>query len=171
MNKPEAKTQDPIKKISYIGVGANLNNPHSQVQNAISLLAELPDTQLVQSSSLYQSSPMGPENQPDYVNAVVKLETQLAAFSLLRELQKIENAQGRIRNSERWGPRILDLDILLYNDEIISEPELTIPHYGMRQRNFVLIPLFEIEPTLMLPQEQPLAALLDTVNTSGIRKL
>ena len=114
---------------------------------------------------------MGPSDQPDYVNAAVAIATELTCHSLLRETQKIELQHGRIRKRERWGPRSLDIDILLYGQAIIAEPELTVPHYGMRERAFVLYPLAEIAPDLVLPCNTPLQTLLSEVDPSGLQRL
>ena len=135
---------------AYIGLGSNLNRPAKQIERAFELLAELPDTELVSRSSLYRSEPMGDIEQPDFVNAVAKIATSLDAFALLANLQQIEDRQGRIRG-ERWGPRVLDLDLLVYGDEQIQSESLIVPHPGIGQRNFVLLPLREVEPDLTIP--------------------
>ncbi|MGC7589374.1 2-amino-4-hydroxy-6-hydroxymethyldihydropteridine diphosphokinase [Bisgaard Taxon 46] len=145
-------------KRCYIALGSNLNTPVEQLNSALSALSELPQSQLVQVSSFYQSKPLGPQDQPDYVNAVACLETELEPLALLDHLQHIENTQGRVR-LRRWGERTLDLDILLYGDEIIQTERLTVPHYDMHQREFVIIPLFEIAPDLCLPNSLKVAQL------------
>lgn len=127
----------------FIGLGSNLNDPLSQLKKAIETLKKIKTINLVSTSSFYGSSPMGPQDQPDYINAVVELSTNLKAEQLLDELQKIENNQGRVR-SQRWGARTLDLDILLYGSEVINTPRLTVPHNGISERNFVLYPLSEL---------------------------
>lgn len=137
--------------LAFVAIGANLNDPQDQVRRAIAALGALPGTTLLGSSSLYGSKPMGPQDQPDYINAVAQLATTLAPLTLLDELQRIEREQGRVRKDERWGPRTLDLDLLLFGDQIIESPRLTVPHYGMKQREFVLLPLYEIVPDLRLP--------------------
>ena len=137
--------------ISYIGIGSNQQDPVKQAQQAIEALRNLPNSVLTQCSSLYCSAPMGPQDQPDYINAVAQLETGLSALELLNELQKIELSQGRERKENRWGPRTLDLDIILYGNEQINTARLTIPHYGMKSREFVLYPLLEIAADLQLP--------------------
>ncbi|GJJ79624.1 2-amino-4-hydroxy-6-hydroxymethyldihydropteridine pyrophosphokinase [Pasteurella canis] len=136
----------------YIALGSNLSTPIAQLNTALKALNQLPHTVLIKSSSFYQSKPLGPQDQPDYVNAVAYLQTDLPAFKLLDYLQQIENTQGRIR-LRRWGERTLDLDILLYDNEIIQTERLTIPHYDMHNREFVIVPLFEIAPTLVLPNK------------------
>ena len=136
--------------IVYIALGSNLNMPIQQLKLAIKAMADLPDTEIKKVSSLYQSQPLGPQDQPDYVNAVACLETGLSPLALLDALQNIENEQGRIR-LRRWGERTLDLDILLYDNQIIHNEHLTVPHYDMQNREFVIVPLYEISPELILP--------------------
>ena len=136
--------------IVYIALGSNLNMPIQQLKLAIQAMADLPDTEIKKVSSLYQSQPLGPQDQPDYVNAVACLETGLSPLALLDALQNIENEQGRIR-LRRWGERTLDLDILLYDNQIIHNEHLTVPHYDMQNREFVIVPLYEISPELILP--------------------
>ena len=135
----------------YIALGSNLANPLHQVQSALNALAELPQTKLIATSSLYRTPPLGPQDQPDYLNAVVALDTDLSAENLLDHTQKIELEHGRMRKDERWGPRTLDLDILLFGDEIINTERLTVPHYDMKNRQFMLYPLAEIAPELYFP--------------------
>jgi len=130
--------------IAYIGIGSNLDDPVRQVTRAIAELDRHADLQLRKVSRLFRSPPLGPKDQPDYVNAVAEIETPLHETALLKELQEIEVAQGRIRSLQKWGPRTLDLDILLYGDKIISSPQLNIPHPGLYERAFVLYPLQEI---------------------------
>ena len=127
----------------FIGLGSNLDEPVDQLKRSIGQLNQLHEVQVNAVSSFYKSKPMGPQDQPDFVNAVVELETGLSAEKLLDELQYIEHSQGRVR-SLHWGPRTLDLDILLYGDEMIKTDRLTVPHAGIAQRNFVLVPLADI---------------------------
>ena len=136
----------------YIGLGSNLGNPIQQVLVAIEELARLPQTQQVLSSSLYRSPPLGPQDQPDYINAVVEINTRLSAQELLCQLLDIEQRHGRIRGARRWTARTLDMDILMYGQQIIETAELSIPHPGIAERNFVLYPLQEIAPALRVPQ-------------------
>ena len=143
----------------YIALGSNLANPQAQLISALQAMNELSDSKLVAVSSFYQSKPLGPQDQPDYVNAVVCLETSLSPLALLDELQRIEHEQGRVR-LRRWGERTLDLDILLYSDHIIQSERLTVPHYDMHQREFVIIPLAEIAPHLSLPNGQSIQTLV-----------
>ena len=136
---------------AYIGLGANLEGPAQQLRRAFDELAVLPDTHLTERSPLYKSPPLGPPDQPDYVNAVAALETHLAPHVLLAELRRIESAHGRRRDGTRWGPRSLDLDLLLYGDLVLETPELTLPHPGLPERAFVLYPLHDIAPDLVVP--------------------
>ena len=155
----------------YIGLGSNLTLPEKQIQAAYASLARLPDTVLIKCSSLYKSQPMGPQDQPDYVNAVALIETALSPESLLQHTQLIENQQGRIRKASRWGPRTLDLDMLLFGLQRIDNEHLTVPHSGMKQREFVLYPLFEIAPDLILPCGEKLANLVMTCPINGLQKM
>lgn len=154
--------------ISYIGIGSNQSDPIQQTKLAIETLRSLPNSVLNKCSSLYSSTPMGPQDQPDYVNAVAEIETQLTALQLLDELQKIELSQGRVRKENRWGPRTLDLDIILYGKEVIDNTRLTIPHYGMKVREFVIYPLLEINPELTLPDGQSITQLSQHCGKNGL---
>ncbi|EOK5973472.1 2-amino-4-hydroxy-6-hydroxymethyldihydropteridine diphosphokinase [Vibrio parahaemolyticus] len=154
---------------AYIAVGSNLADPVSQAQQAIEALKTLPNSEFVQASSLYNSTPMGPQNQPDYINAVVAIKTNLTPLELLDCTQAIEQEQGRVRKDERWGPRTLDLDIVLYGNEVINSERLIVPHYGMREREFVLYPLAEIAPSLQLPDGTEVSELLEQVDRNGLR--
>ena len=156
---------------SYIGLGSNLDNPELQLDTALAALDGIHDTSLVRYSSFYRSIPLGPSDQPDFINAVALLDTHLTAGQLLSQSQLIENRQGRVRDGQRWGPRILDLDILLYGDQVIDEPQLTVPHPGIRYRNFVLMPLLELAPDLEIPGLGRVDELLDAVGCAGITKL
>ena len=155
----------------YIGLGSNLDDPKRQVWKALQALAGLPGSTLCRYSSLYRSPPMGPQDQPDYINAVAELETGLSAAELLSLLQAIENQQGRVRGAVRWGPRTLDLDILIYGQAQIKAPELTVPHPGIAERPFVLYPLAEIAPDLKIPGCGALQGLLDRCPPKGLERL
>ncbi|GIU06864.1 MULTISPECIES: 2-amino-4-hydroxy-6-hydroxymethyldihydropteridine diphosphokinase [unclassified Shewanella] len=144
----------------YVALGANLADPISQLNNACDALLSLANADSFSVSSYYRSAPMGDVEQPDYVNAVAGFQTDLAPIELLDALQSIENLQGRVREL-RWGPRTLDLDLLLYDKQFIDTPRLTVPHYGMRERSFVLVPLADIAPELILPDNTPLSSLLN----------
>ncbi len=153
---------------AYIAVGSNLADPVAQAKAAIDALKTLPKSALIQASQLYSSSPMGPQDQPDYINAVVAIKTELTPFELLDCTQAIELEQGRVRKDERWGPRTLDLDIILYGNEVIDSERLVVPHYGMKEREFVLYPLVEIAPNLTLPDGTELTQLLTQVDRNGL---
>ncbi|EIJ68340.1 2-amino-4-hydroxy-6-hydroxymethyldihydropteridine diphosphokinase [Pasteurella bettyae CCUG 2042] len=148
-----------MMKDAFIALGSNLNTPVEQLKSALKAIDELTETKLVKVSSFYQSKPLGPQDQPDYVNAVAQIKTNLSALSLLDSLQHIENEQGRVR-LRRWGARTLDLDILLYDNQVISSERLTVPHYDMNNREFVIVPLYEIAPNLVLPNQQTLMHLM-----------
>lgn len=156
---------------AWVGIGANLEDPRQQVETALCELAALPSTRLVRASSRYRTPPMGPPDQPDYVNAVAELETALAPLALLDELQRIELAHRRQRGAERWGPRTLDLDLLLYGDERLDLPRLIVPHPGIADRAFVLVPLAEIAPDLSIPGLGPIRRLVVEVSAAGMEKL
>ncbi|ENR7630512.1 2-amino-4-hydroxy-6-hydroxymethyldihydropteridine diphosphokinase [Klebsiella aerogenes] len=147
----------------YIAIGSNLASPLEQVNAAIRALADIPDSRVVSVSSLYRTPPLGPQDQPDYLNAAVALETSLAPEALLDHTQHIELQQGRVRKAERWGPRTLDLDIMLFGDAIINSERLTVPHYDMKNRGFMLWPLFEIAPQLHFPDGLALRAALENL--------
>ncbi|GLP95631.1 2-amino-4-hydroxy-6-hydroxymethyldihydropteridine diphosphokinase [Paraferrimonas sedimenticola] len=136
--------------ICYIGMGANLASPAEQLQRAFSALDSAEQCQLLKRSGLYASKPMGDVAQPDYVNAVAEISTELDPIDLLDTLQQIELSQGRTREI-RWGPRTLDLDLLLYGDQNVEHPRLVVPHYGLTERRFVVEPLLELNPELKLP--------------------
>ena len=155
----------------YLGLGSNLSAPLQQLQTAVQAISRLAQTCLLNTSSAYLSKPMGPQDQPDYVNAVVALSTQLDPYELLDALQTIEAQQGRRRNGQQWGPRTLDIDILLFGQLVIQEPHLTIPHYGMRERAFVLYPLAEIATDLRLPSGEALKSVLEKCPRQGLKKL
>lgn len=145
----------------YIALGSNLASPLTQVNAAIAALGAIPDSRIVAVSGFYRTPPLGPQDQPDYLNAAVALETTLAPETLLDHTQRIELDQGRVRKAERWGPRTLDLDIMLFGEKTITTPRLTVPHYDMKNRGFMLWPLFEIAPALRFPDGETLASVLD----------
>ncbi|MBL4799229.1 MAG: 2-amino-4-hydroxy-6-hydroxymethyldihydropteridine diphosphokinase [Oleispira sp.] len=152
----------------YIGLGANLGQPQQQLEQAFIELARLPNSTLVTQSSLYHSKPVGPQDQPDYVNAVALLETTLEPLALLDALQQLEQDHGRIRK-RHWGERTLDLDIILIDDSVIESERLTVPHPFAQQRSFVLIPLSEINPELVFPNGKALGQLLTELDNDLIR--
>ena len=155
----------------YLGLGSNLAEPLAQLRGALTALAALPHSQLVGTSSFYISDPLGPADQPRYVNAVATLDTALEPLQLLDALQAIELNQGRERKAERWGPRTLDLDILLFGDLMLDEPRLHVPHYHMHARAFVLYPLAELAPDLHLPDGRALTDLLAACPFEGLERL
>ena len=140
--KDAGSITDPVT--TYIGLGSNLEQPVEQIKRALQYLAEIPQSRMITHSPIYRSSPMGPADQPDYINAVAVLTTTLAPLELLDALQAIEQQHGRIRDEQRWGPRTLDLDILLYGDQQIDNDRLIVPHPGLGERNFVLYPLCDV---------------------------
>jgi 2-amino-4-hydroxy-6-hydroxymethyldihydropteridine diphosphokinase len=156
---------------AYIGLGSNLSKPIKQIEKAIEKIGIIPKSRLLSVSSLYLSKPMGPQDQNDYINAVLALETALSAIELLNALQSIENNAGRVRKENRWGARILDLDIILFGNEIINTDRLTIPHYGMSEREFVLLPLAEIAPELILPNGESITELSQNIAINSMVKL
>lgn len=155
----------------YIGLGSNLARPTAQLHSALAAMAQLPQTKLVAQSSLYASDPLGPPDQPRYVNAVAALDSALSPLELLDALQQIELEQGRVRKDERWGPRTLDLDILLFGQRQLDEPRLQVPHYHMHARAFVLYPLAEIAGELALPDGRLLSQLLAQCPYVGLERL
>lgn len=154
----------------YIGMGSNLADPAEQLRSALDALARLPQTTLAGASAFYQSDSLLP-GQPRYTNAVAALDSTLTPLALLDALQAIENGQGRER-LERWGPRTLDLDILLFGDRLIDEPRLKVPHYHMQERAFVLYPLAELAPAdLRLADGRTLADMLAACPFVGLERL
>ncbi|WP_340619663.1 2-amino-4-hydroxy-6-hydroxymethyldihydropteridine diphosphokinase [Xenorhabdus siamensis] len=152
----------------YIAIGSNQADPLQQVDNALAALKTIPDTIFIARSSFYRTKPLGPQDQPDYLNLAVALDTHLLPETLLDHTQAIELAQGRVRKDERWGPRTLDLDIMLFGDQVINTERLTIPHYGLKQREFMLYPLAEIAPDLVFPDKETLAERLKHVPENGL---
>ena len=155
----------------FIGLGSNLNDPLLQLEKAIEHLTKIKTLDVKNISGFYSSPPMGPQDQPDYINAVVEISTNLTAEQLLDELQKIENEQGRVR-SERWGARTLDLDLLLYGNEIIISERLTVPHVGINERNFVLYPLSElVDEDFEIPDAGNIQTLLAACPMNSLERL
>lgn len=154
---------------AYIALGSNLDDPPAQLRRALTALAALPGCRGLKVSPWYRSDPVGPPGQPDYLNAVARLETRLAPAALLCALQAIENAQGRIRR-ERWGPRTLDLDLLIHGDLVQDDPRLSLPHPRLHLRPFVLYPLADLEPDLTVPGRGPLRALLQGCPAAGLER-
>jgi 2-amino-4-hydroxy-6-hydroxymethyldihydropteridine diphosphokinase len=158
------------ERVAFIGLGSNLDNPESRVRRAIQTLDGLPGSGVLAVSSLYRSAPMGPKDQPDYVNAVVQLVTGLSPEALLDQLQLVEQIHGRTRG-QHWGPRTLDLDILLYGDDVITTERLQIPHPGLALRNFVLYPLAEIDECIVIPSLGTVRSLLDQCARADLVRL
>ena len=156
---------------AYIGIGSNLEDPVAQVKDAIEELEMLPDTILAGRSSLYSNKPMGPQDQPDYINAVVGLDTLLSAQDLFARLLKIEEQAGRVREGDKWGPRILDLDLLLYGKKKIDEADLRVPHPGLHERDFVIIPLAEVAGNMNIPGHGLLSTLINQVENHSLKKV
>ena len=156
---------------AYIGLGSNLDDPRAQVLRAAAALTELRRSRFVRLSPLYASRPLGGMAQPDYINAVAAMNTQLSPEELLDELQGIESRMGRPAIRERWGPRIIDLDLLLVGQHRCTTPRLTLPHPGIVQRSFVLYPLAELAPELVLPGLGRVSELRDRASTAGLQRL
>ena len=167
MNSPPVAVWQP----AYIGLGSNLEEPGTQVRRACAALQALPCTRLVRVSPLYRSKPLGPVPQPDFINAVVGILTQLDPRALLGELKALERALGRPEEHERWGPRVIDLDLLVYGRERREESGLTLPHSGIVERNFVLYPLGDLAPELDVPGLGRVAELRGRVTPEGLERL
>jgi 2-amino-4-hydroxy-6-hydroxymethyldihydropteridine diphosphokinase len=152
----------------YIALGSNMDGPHSQLDSAFEALAQHPNIQLIAVSNRYQTPPIGPQ-QPDFINAAAQLSSDLSPLQLLDALQAIEQQQNRVR-SIHWGPRTLDLDILLYDNLEIDSERLIIPHPRIGERAFVLVPLMDLNPQLALPSGETVAQLLANCSQQGIVK-
>ncbi|WP_296934576.1 2-amino-4-hydroxy-6-hydroxymethyldihydropteridine diphosphokinase [uncultured Marinobacter sp.] len=155
---------------AFIGLGSNLKEPATQLARAVSALATLPDTVLVAQSPFYASRPVGPQDQPDFVNGAVWLRTSLTPHQLLDQLQRIEHKHGRER-LRHWGPRTLDLDILIFGDQVLEDERLTVPHRELRNRDFALQPLLDLKADLALPDGTAVAELRSRCPDNGLRKL
>jgi 2-amino-4-hydroxy-6-hydroxymethyldihydropteridine diphosphokinase len=160
----------PLWRPAYVAIGSNLNDPQARVHEAFERLALLPATRLVLRSRLYSTQPMGPQDQPCFVNAAAGLLTQLGARELMDSLLQIETTMGRHRQ-ERWGPRVIDLDLIWMLGETVDEPGLTVPHPGVSTRNFVLYPLADIAPALRIPGHGNVSELLRRAGDAGISVL
>ncbi|MCF6299086.1 MAG: 2-amino-4-hydroxy-6-hydroxymethyldihydropteridine diphosphokinase [Thiomicrorhabdus sp.] len=155
---------------AFIGLGSNLSDPVKQLNLAISYINRLPDTSVVRTSQFYGSTPLGPSDQPDFVNAVCLIETAFTPLALLSALQTIESEQGRVKK-RHWGERLIDLDILLFDGLELASDVLTIPHKELTSRDFVLIPLLEIAPDLAIPNKGSVKSLIATLQTSYLYPL
>lgn len=156
-----------ILETAYIALGSNLKDPRRQIHEGFAALARMPHTDLIARSSLYRSAPVGYTDQPDFVNAVAAIRTSLAPRALLEALLDIEREQGRVREFLN-APRTLDLDIALYGDRVIDEPGLSVPHPRMHQRAFVVLPLAEIAPDMVVPGHGRISDLLAQTDTRGV---
>jgi 2-amino-4-hydroxy-6-hydroxymethyldihydropteridine diphosphokinase len=156
---------------AYVALGSNLANPGQQVERAFGQLAALDHTRLIARSHCYRTRPMGPQDQPDFINAVAGLLTSLEARELLRCLKDIERDMGREPPPVRWGARLIDLDLLLYDALTLSEPGLDLPHPGIHERNFVLYPLAEIAPEIEIPGRGRVAQLAHRLGSGGLERL
>ncbi len=156
---------------AYIGLGSDLADPAVQVRSGMVALATLAETRVEACSSLFRSAPVGLREQPDFINAVCRICTRLAPAALMRNLLEIESAHGRVRAGAKGGPRTLDLDLLLYGNESIQSPELTLPHPRLHERAFVLYPLHELEPDLVIPGHGSVRDLLARCTAQRVEKL
>jgi 2-amino-4-hydroxy-6-hydroxymethyldihydropteridine diphosphokinase len=156
---------------AYVALGSNLDDPRAQVERALVALDDLPDTRCVLRSSLYRSRPFGPVEQPDFVNAVAGVLTRLDPADLLGRLKALEARLGRERPVVRWGPRRIDLDLLVHGDARVSQPDLAVPHPGIAERAFVLVPLAEIAPDLVVPGAGRVRELLGRIDSTDLERL
>jgi 2-amino-4-hydroxy-6-hydroxymethyldihydropteridine diphosphokinase len=154
---------------AWLGLGANLQEPVQQLKQALKRIQAVEGVEVLRASSFYRTPPWGEENQDDFINAVAQVETRLDALALLREMQAIELAMGRTRKGCRWGPRLIDIDLLLYGDEQLQTEELHLPHPRMHERAFVLVPMAELEPGLEVPGHGGIGSLLQQLDCSNIR--
>ncbi len=159
------------QKIAFIGLGSNLDNPLAQLKSAVKAMEKIDGFDVKKLSNFYSSKPIGPQDQPDYVNAVARIETSLEPLELLDELQAIELQHGRVRGGVRWGARTLDLDILIYADDVINQARLKLPHPEIQNRAFVLYPLSEIEPDIVIPEIGAIETLLLAVDEADISRI
>lgn len=155
---------------AFVAFGANLGDPAATYAHALGRIAALHMTRVLRQSALYLTAAVGVSDQPDYTNAVIEVETRLSAAALLAGLLKIEESAGRTRSSQ-WAPRAIDLDLLLYNEEMISTPGLQVPHPRMHRRAFVLVPLAEIAPDISIPGHGRVTALLPRVADQAVRRI
>jgi len=156
---------------AWLGLGSNLQQPVAQLRQALHRLGETDEVKILETSSFYRTPPWGDEQQDDFINAVVQIETSLDPIPLLRTLQSIENLMGRQRTNRRWGPRLIDIDLLLYGYQRYHCDDLEIPHPGMFERAFVLVPLSELDARLKIPGRGTVQDLLQQLDCSGICRL
>ena len=145
---------------AYVGLGANLGDREATLRRAVELLAEEPGIEVVSRSELRETDPVGVVDQPPFLNGAVAVETALSPRELLGSLLRVERTLGRVRDGARWGPRTVDLDLLLYGDEVVDEPGLHVPHPRLHERRFALEPLAELDPALVVPGRGGVSALL-----------
>jgi 2-amino-4-hydroxy-6-hydroxymethyldihydropteridine diphosphokinase len=156
---------------AWIGLGSNLSDPPAQIRAALAALAAHPRITLVAQSPLFRSAPLGPSDQPDYCNAACEVDTDLAPPALLEALLAIERAAGRVRDGRKWGPRVLDLDLLHVDGVAVAQPGLTLPHPEIARRNFVLAPLAQIAPDLDIPGVGRVADAARAIGSEGLEPL
>ncbi len=156
---------------AWLGLGSNLQQPAEQLRQALDRLGDTEGVEILATSSFYRTPPWGDEQQDDFINAVVQIETGLAPIPLLRVVQSIENEMGRQRSERRWGPRLIDIDLLLYGDQQYRSAELELPHPRMHERAFVLMPLSELDESLEIPARGTVEKLLQQLDCSGIYRL
>jgi 2-amino-4-hydroxy-6-hydroxymethyldihydropteridine diphosphokinase len=157
--------------IAWLSLGSNLQDPQAQIERALDSLGKANGLDILRRSSLYRTPPWGDEQQDDFINAVAELKTSLEPLPLLRQLQGIENVMGRQRDGRRWGPRLIDLDLLLYGELQFYSDELEIPHPRMHERAFVLMPMSELDNTVKIPGHGEVGKLLKKLDVSGIKRL
>ncbi|MFO8045295.1 MAG: 2-amino-4-hydroxy-6-hydroxymethyldihydropteridine diphosphokinase [Halomonas sp.] len=155
---------------AWIGLGSNLDDPRQHIEQALEEIDCLPLTCRLNASRCYASRPLGPQDQPDFINAVALIDTLLSPLALLDQLQALEQRHRRVR-ARHWGPRTLDLDLLLFDDSVLDLPRLSVPHPELTRRAFVVVPLLELTPELMLPDGRHLMGLADTLDTTGLAPL
>jgi len=160
----------PLWTPAYVAIGSNLDDPETQVEAAFQALAGLEPVRLIARSRLYRSAPLGPQDQPDFINAAAGLLTQLSARELLVQLKQLEITLGRVE-TRRWGPRRIDFDLHVFGAERIAEPDLTVPHPGVSVRNFVLYPLADFAPDLLVPGHGRVEELAQRVGSAGLTPL
>ena len=157
---------------AYVGVGSNLDGPAARVAEALAALGSLPATCCLALSRRYRNPPLGPQDQPDFVNAAAGLLTTLRMDDFMTEMKALEARLGRVRKQgDRWGPRLIDLDLLVFGDQVRESESLTVPHSGISERNFVLFPLRDIAPTLVVPGEGVVAQLAARQGVEGLEPL
>ncbi|TDT44590.1 2-amino-4-hydroxy-6-hydroxymethyldihydropteridine diphosphokinase [Halospina denitrificans] len=159
-----------MSETAWIGLGSNLDTPLQQLHLALEALNQIPDSWLLDASPVYQSRPVGPADQPDFLNMAAKLATDLEPLALLDELLAIEDTQGRVRN-QVWGPRLIDLDLLIFGNQTLDEPRLKVPHPELANRDFVLQPLLDMDPDLTLPDGTALSQLREQCPDNHLSRL